>query len=127
MREIVGTEFRVVFEILDNRMHRLKANAPSEEYVVTISLASQTVLAGAVYAAPGVYSLDVPSPDSFKDRAKIQVQVQVKSGTISRDSFWISINTGFYRILKWVLLLPFFLMVGLFSFSRVQPSGRLSL
>ena len=122
VREIVGSEFYVVFEILDRRMQTKQQKPIADSYQVTVYMGSRAVLAQHTYEAPGQYALQVPVPHHFKERAKIHIQVQVKDGTISRDSFWISINIGFYRSIKWILLLPFFFffLISIFKINILK-------
>lgn len=128
IREIVGTEFRVVFEIIDGRL-----TAPDsrfrDEYRVRITWGTRQLLAEQMFTRPGLYAIDVTSPQEFRSSAKITVDVHsVKTGVLSRDSFWISINIGFYRTLKWALLLPFLALsiVVFFVASRQRLSVQLS-
>lgn len=120
--EASGDAFIVQFTIVDSRPGAAKAAArvaaarqggerapPPGPYTVVITLrvpGLQPAVTAASYAAAGTYSLALPVPRT-RGHGLVTVRMQDAFGLASEDAYSVAFHVRYYRILKWLLVLPF--------------------
>jgi len=109
-RDITGATFTVQFEIIDSRSHT------SATYDVKFSIGGD-VLLKKQYILPGLYTEVLPCP-SKRVYSTIEVVMTNEHKQAFFDSFTISFNVHFYRLLKWILIGPFIIMALVLLFIQ---------
>jgi hypothetical protein len=106
---ISGEEFSIEFEIFDGR-DRQKFTPPilPRTYTVQVLIGSRILYTDTV-TSPGYYRIKVPCPP-VRLSTVLKVRATNEHGQVYEDSFTIDINAQFYRIIKWILVVPFFAM-----------------
>ncbi|KAK3244612.1 hypothetical protein CYMTET_45780, partial [Cymbomonas tetramitiformis] len=124
-RDIGGDYFTVAFDVVDNRP---KALAPAmtadggaglvrAPYTVQVQLRTSCIgcqkngfaVTSVMVQQPGTYSVRLPCP---AQRTVGTVSLEMKDGRnfFFSDTFTVSFHMHVYRLLKWLLALPFLLM-----------------
>eukprot|EP00298_Acanthocystis_sp_HF-20_P002965 c13345_g1_i2.p1 GENE.c13345_g1_i2~~c13345_g1_i2.p1 ORF type:complete len:744 (+),score=304.65 c13345_g1_i2:35-2233(+) len=120
--DIVGSTFPVSFEIIDARL-----NIPHPDsivYSVKIKF-GQIILFQHNYTKPGTYLVTVESPKT-RVSGIVRVELEDRHKIHYVDTFSISFNKNFHQTLKWIVVLPFTIMVivifSLKEFKTPLPS-----
>ncbi len=58
------------------------------------------------YTAPGVYTLEIPCPRT-RSTATIHIEMTDAFKTVFVDDFSLSFHMHYYRLLKWLVAVPF--------------------
>ena len=118
--DVRGERIDVPFEILDTReivvpigkdtkgskdQRTLISHGP---YKVTVTVTSPgfSAVATASYDKPGKYRLSAEIPNK-RARGRVTVKVSDASALYVEDGYSVSFHMRYYRVLKWVLVLPF--------------------
>ena len=78
----------------------------------------------ATFETPGTYSLRVDVPNA-RGRGRVTVRVADATRLNAEDSYSVSFHMRYYRVLKWIVVLPFAFMVGAFSVLTASSLGAL--
>jgi len=103
-RDVSGDTFVTQFEIVDKRK-----NVKNAYYRVKVSYGRQ-ILLDKVYNSPGFYTETLPCPHQ-RISALIHVEMTNEHGQAFFDSYTVSFNLHFHKMLKWIVLVPFVAMV----------------
>lgn len=109
--DVRGERIDVPFEIVDERRTvqiERKGGAPHGPYKVTVTVTSpgfSTQVTG-TYDAPGIHKLSTTIPN-WRARGRVTIRVSDASAIFVEDSYSVSFHMRYYRVLKWVLVLPF--------------------
>ena len=131
-RDVGGETLRVQFEIVDRRA-QARAQAGGGEaggasegapaaYNVTVKLVGvgvdemkggeRPVIGVAdAFARPGVYTVEIPCPKT-RTTAGVRLEMATAGGLRFEDNFSVSFHVHYYRLLKWMVALPFTFMVA---------------
>lgn len=114
MRDIVGNRFKIAFEIVDKRKILSDDTSYStlpKKYRVKISIGNDVVLLDEVFLFAGKYVKLLPVP---KERmfGTVVVEMTNERGQVYTDSFAVSFNMEFLKIVKWMIIGPFLLAVA---------------
>ena len=110
--DVRGERIDVPFEIVDTRVTvpvvETKGGAPHGPYKVTVTVTSPgfSAVARGSYDNPGAYKLSAKIPNR-RARGRVTVKVSDASALYVEDSYSVSFHMRYYRVLKWVLVLPF--------------------
>jgi len=129
-RDVRGQTLSVRFEIVDNRPPVLmpSADAAGEpesmrgpyQVVVTLqgvgvdemNMGDQPVIGMMdTFAKPGTYQIEIPCPRT-RSTATVHIEMKDENQIMFTDDFSLSFHIHFYRLLKWLLLLPFTMMAA---------------
>lgn len=113
-RDISGDHIPIELEIVDLRPRYDPLKAPI--YHVKVSYGN-IELFRKNYSSPGVYIESLPVP-SARRSATFLVEMHNEHQQAFFDSFSVCFNLSFHRILKWILVIPFLLMVVLLAFTK---------
>eukprot|EP01128_Nolandella_sp_AFSM9_P007561 TRINITY_DN4183_c0_g1_i1.p1 TRINITY_DN4183_c0_g1~~TRINITY_DN4183_c0_g1_i1.p1 ORF type:complete len:765 (-),score=159.74 TRINITY_DN4183_c0_g1_i1:146-2440(-) len=102
---VSGSSFTLEFEIHDTR-GREEGSYRVEVYFGWTKLFRQG------YAAPGVYQETVKLPPRLMS-GLVRVVMMNENGQVFSDSFALDLNSKFYRIIKWILVFPFFVLCAI--------------
>lgn len=58
------------------------------------------------YTRPGVYTLEIPCPRT-RSTATIHIEMTDEAKTVFVDDFSLSFHMHYYRLLKWLVAVPF--------------------
>jgi len=116
-RDVRSRTIPVSFTIVDNRPIPHNDSMTRGPYKVSVLLAGvgakemnagdQPVIGMAdVMNTTGTYTIEVPSPRS-RTTATIRLEMKDESGVMFVDEFALSFHMHFYRLLKWLVVLPF--------------------
>jgi hypothetical protein len=124
----------VAFEIVDVREGRgrggRKARTPAVykygPYAVVVSITAPNFSrrVAATFETPGTYSLRVDVPNA-RGRGRVTVRVADATRLNAEDSYSVSFHMRYYRVLKWIVVLPFAFMVGAFSALTASSPGAM--
>jgi len=120
-RDVIGGSFVVQFSIVDQTKHQTHDN---QRYEVIMSLggSNKHVLFQKFYSKAGEYTEVVKSPN-HRTAGTVVVRLVNEHGQIHEDSFALSFNVHFYKMLKWLLVGPFTVMaVVLLSFGSLSDN-----
>eukprot|EP00656_Telonema_subtile_P012705 TRINITY_DN16409_c0_g1_i1.p1 TRINITY_DN16409_c0_g1~~TRINITY_DN16409_c0_g1_i1.p1 ORF type:complete len:775 (+),score=189.59 TRINITY_DN16409_c0_g1_i1:112-2436(+) len=117
-RDVLGRSFVVQFEIVD----RSTVGEGSRRYNVSISVGGTTVLSSKSFTSTGMYTEVVQSPE-HRGAAAVIVRMQNQHGQVFEDSMSLSFNVHFYKMLKWMLFLPF-AATAVLTMVIVRPSAE---
>ena len=122
-RDVVGNHFKIMFEIVDHRNHsrgfgHSGKRAPDHKYEVGIEIGKGTLVLDRLYYRPGVYTEIIKAP-TVRQYATVYVYMRTETSLTYVDSFSLSFNMYFYNSIKWVVLIPFFI-IG-FSMLYMKP------
>jgi outer membrane protein assembly factor BamB len=108
--DVRGAHLDVPFEIVDRRKVHA-GGKPHGPYAVTVTVTtpgfSRTV--NRSFDAPGVYALKTEIPN-WRARGHVTIRISDESKLFAEDSYGVSFHMRFYRVLKWILVVPFMLM-----------------
>lgn len=63
------------------------------------------------FARPGVYTVEIPCPKT-RTTAGVRLEMATAGGLRFEDNFSVSFHVHYYRLLKWMVALPFTFMVA---------------
>ena len=134
-RDVGGETLHVQFEIVDRRA-QARASPPGEAaeagdapatsapaaYNVTVRLVGVGVeemkggerpVIGVAdsFTRPGVYTVEIPCPKT-RTTAGVRLEMTAPGGLRFEDNFSVSFHVHYYRLLKWMVALPFTFMVA---------------
>jgi len=121
---VTGGSFNIHFEIVDNRNITLLKDFVGL-YRVRALLGGSIVLHEEVFPYAGVFMLKISSP-AKRITTNVVLELTNERNDIFTDSYSVSFNTYFYRILKWLITLPF-LGMGLFILFAKRSDSDLPL
>eukprot|EP01059_Diplonema_ambulator_P030642 TRINITY_DN532_c2_g1_i4.p1 TRINITY_DN532_c2_g1~~TRINITY_DN532_c2_g1_i4.p1 ORF type:complete len:401 (+),score=117.53 TRINITY_DN532_c2_g1_i4:1206-2408(+) len=122
-RDVVGNNFKIMFEIVDHRGHRQKhghGKTPDKRYHVGIYVGKAMIVLNRHYYQPGVVTEIVKCPPT-RMYATVYVRMRTESAREYSDSYSLSFNMYFFNSIKWVVLIPFF-VIG-FSMLYMKKSA----
>jgi len=113
-RDVRGSNVQIRLTVLDRRP--LRFTNPKTSYKVTATLVGvgaremntgeQPVIGLTQYVnSTGTYTIDLPCPRS-RTTATIRLSVTDENGSTYVDEFPLSFHVHFYRLLKWLVVLP---------------------
>ena len=117
-RDIRSRTLPVQFTIVDERAHAQGVgSAATSSYKVSVVLSGvgakemnsgdQPVIGMAdIYNKTGTYTIEIPCPRS-RSTAVVRVQMKTEASLTYSDEFSLSFHVHFYRLLKWLVVLPF--------------------
>lgn len=109
--DVRGEHIDVPFEIVDKRKVNAKGGKAHGPYAVTVTVTtpgfSRTV--NQSFDEPGEYALKADIPN-WRARGHVTIRVSDQSKLFAEDSYGVSFHMRFYRVLKWILVVPFMLM-----------------
>ncbi|KAL2337850.1 hypothetical protein Fmac_012296 [Flemingia macrophylla] len=127
-RDEEGKSFWVEIEIVDNYRYPSGHQGP---YKVTTSLlvpgnyqGERTIKQNYTYDQPGKYRIKLPTV-SVRTTGTVLVEMVDKNGLYFSDDFSLTFHMHYYKLLKWLLVLP---MLGMFGVLVIlHPQGSMPL
>lgn len=127
-RDEEGKSFWVEIEIVDNYRYPSGHQGP---YKVTTSLlvpgnyqGERTIKQNHTYDQPGKYRIKLPTV-SVRTTGTVLVEMVDKNGLYFSDDFSLTFHMHYYKLLKWLLVLP---MLGMFGVLVIlHPQGSMPL
>ncbi|CAD6207427.1 unnamed protein product [Miscanthus lutarioriparius] len=127
-RDEEGKNFWVEFEIVDKYRVPYGNQAP---YNVTITLlvpgnyqGDRRIVASGVYHQPGRQRMMLPTVP-VRTTGTVVVEMVDKKGLYFSDEFSLTFHMHYYKLLKWLLLLPMLGMFGVLVILRPQEGAPL--
>uniref|UniRef100_A0A6B2KYS3 FG-GAP repeat-containing protein n=1 Tax=Arcella intermedia TaxID=1963864 RepID=A0A6B2KYS3_9EUKA len=125
IQHISGKQFTIFFEILDNRKSQL---VDQIGYKVQV-LFGNILLGNKTFYKPGKYSILVSCPkhqetNYLVSSGTVKVVLTNPLSQVYSDSFHLSFNTNFHKMIKWILAVPFFGMCFVLYFIhkiQIEP------
>lgn len=118
-RDLSGSTFPVRFEIVDKRVRRpiKPGTAPRTLFSYNVSISIDGVSRfHQTYEWPGAYTAHLPVP-STRSHAAVTLWMENDGHQVFTDYFSVSFNLHFHRLLKYVLLLPFTMLVAVVAWA----------
>ncbi|KAE9611022.1 hypothetical protein Lal_00015807 [Lupinus albus] len=127
-RDEEGKSFWVEIEIVDNYRYPSGHQGP---YNVTTSLlvpgnyqGERTIKQNQIYNQPGKYRMKLPTV-GVRTTGTVLVEMVDKNGLYFSDDFSLTFHMHYYKLLKWLVVLP---MLGMFGVLVVlRPQGSMPL
>uniref|UniRef100_A0A164T0K8 DEX1 C-terminal domain-containing protein n=1 Tax=Daucus carota subsp. sativus TaxID=79200 RepID=A0A164T0K8_DAUCS len=124
-RDEEGKNFWVEIEIVDRYRFPSGSQAP---YNVTTSLlvpgnyqGDRTIKQNQVYERPGKYRLKLPTVN-VRTAGTVLVEMVDKNGLHFSDDFSLTFHMHYYKLLKWLVVLPMLGMFGMLVILRPQEA-----
>ncbi|KAL2659000.1 hypothetical protein AAZV13_03G059500 [Glycine max] len=124
-RDEEGKSFWVEIEIVDNYRYPSGHQGP---YKVTTSLlvpgnyqGERTIKLNNTYGQPGKYRIKLPTV-SVRTMGTVLVEMVDRNGLYFSDDFSLTFHMHYYKLLKWLLVLPMLGMFGVLVILRPQGS-----
>ncbi|KAK7286883.1 hypothetical protein RJT34_22209 [Clitoria ternatea] len=124
-RDEEGKNFWVEIEIVDNYRYPSGNQGP---YRVTTSLlvpgnyqGERTIIQNNTYDQPGKYRIKLPTV-SVRTTGTVLVEMVDRNGLYFSDDFSLTFHLHYYKLLKWLLVLPMLGMFGVLVILRPQGS-----
>ncbi|KAL8121505.1 protein DEFECTIVE IN EXINE FORMATION 1 isoform X2 [Apium graveolens] len=124
-RDEEGRNFWVEIEIVDKNRFPSGSQAP---YNVTTSVlvpgnyqGDRTIKQNQVYDRPGKYRLKLPTV-TVRTAGTVLVEMVDKNGLYFSDDFSLTFHMHYYKILKWLIVLPMLGMFGMLVILRPQEA-----
>lgn len=124
-RDEEGKNFWVEIEIVDKNRFPSGSQAP---YNVTTSLlvpgnyqGDRTIKQNQVYDRPGKYRLKLPTV-TVRAAGTVLVEMVDKNGLYFSDDFSLTFHMHYYKLLKWLIVLPMLGMFGMLVILRPQEA-----
>ncbi|KAL3357878.1 hypothetical protein AABB24_015149 [Solanum stoloniferum] len=124
-RDEEGKSFWVEIEIFDKYRYPSGSQAP---YNVTVSLlvpgnyqGDRTIKQNKIFNQPGKYRLMLPTV-SVRTAGTVLVEMVDKNGLYFSDDFSLTFHFHYYKLLKWLLVLPMLGMFGVLVILRPQEA-----
>lgn len=110
--DVRGAHIDVPFEIVDTRkVDAAKEGKAHGPYAVTVTVTTPgfSRAVNQSFDEPGLYALKADIPN-WRARGRVTVRVSDQSKLFAEDTYGVSFHMRFYRVLKWILVVPFMLM-----------------
>ncbi|KAI5392074.1 protein DEFECTIVE IN EXINE FORMATION 1 [Lathyrus oleraceus] len=127
-RDEEGKSFWVEIEIVDN--YRYPSGHQGPYYVTTTLLVpgnyqgDRTIKQNQTYSQPGKYRIKLPTV-GVRTTGTVLVEMVDKNGLYFSDEFSLTFHMHYYKLLKWLLVLP---MLGMFGVLVIlRPQGAVPL
>ncbi|KAJ8899673.1 hypothetical protein K2173_019370 [Erythroxylum novogranatense] len=124
-RDEEGKNFWVEIEIVDKHRYPSGSQAP---YNVTTTLlvpgnyqGDRTIKQNQVFNRPGKYRIKLPTV-TMRTTGTVLVEMVDKNGLYFSDDFSLTFHMYYYKILKWLLVLPMLGMFGVLVILRPQEA-----
>lgn len=124
-RDEEGKSFWVEIEIFDRYRYPSGSQAP---YNVTVSLlvpgnyqGDRTIKQNKIFNQPGKHRLMLPTV-SVRTAGTVLVEMVDKNGLYFSDDFSLTFHFHYYKLLKWLLVLPMLGMFGVLVILRPQEA-----
>ncbi|XP_049375246.1 protein DEFECTIVE IN EXINE FORMATION 1 isoform X2 [Solanum verrucosum] len=124
-RDEEGKSFWVEIEIFDKYRYPSGSQAP---YNVTVSLlvpgnyqGDRTIKQNKIFNQPGKHRLMLPTV-SVRTAGTVLVEMVDKNGLYFSDDFSLTFHFHYYKLLKWLLVLPMLGMFGVLVILRPQEA-----
>lgn len=124
-RDEEGKHFWVEIEIVDK--HRVPSGSQGP-YNVTTSLmvpgnyqGERTIKSSQIYDKPGKYRMKLPTV-GVRTTGTVLVEMTDRNGLYFSDEFSLTFHLYYYKLLKWLLVLPMLGMFGVLVIFRPQES-----
>lgn len=128
LRDEEGDSFWLQFKILDQ--HRVPSGSHGP-YNVTVSLlvpgnyqGPRRILQHQMYDRPDTYKMKLPTVP-VRTTGTVIVEMVDKNGLYFSDEFSLTFHMHYYKLLKWLLVLPMVGMFGLLVIFRPQEGAPL--
>ncbi|KAL0491966.1 outer membrane protein assembly factor BamB [Acrasis kona] len=124
-RDVIGSKMSVEFEIVDNR--KMPSHVP-RSYQVDIKVRSKGQTADAFtkrYEKPGTYVAIVDVPSKPFSSASVSIVMKNDRGQLFKDSFSVTLNSGFLNLFKWIIVIPFTACATIVLFGWVGSRNQL--
>ncbi|KAI3936031.1 hypothetical protein MKX01_021461 [Papaver californicum] len=126
-RDEEGKDFWVDIEIVDKYRFPSGSQAP---YNVTTTLwvpgnyqGERRITQNQVYDRPGTYRINLPTVP-VRTTGTVLVEMVDKNGLHFTDEFSLTFHMHYYKLLKWLLVLPMLGMFGVLVILRPQEAGQ---
>ncbi|RZC80586.1 hypothetical protein C5167_043167 [Papaver somniferum] len=126
-RDEEGKDFWVDIEIVDKYRFPSGSQAP---YNVTTTLwvpgnyqGERRITQNQVYDRPGTYRIKLPTVP-VRTTGTVLVEMVDKNGLHFTDEFSLTFHMHYYKLLKWLLVLPMLGMFGVLVILRPQEAGQ---
>ncbi|KAK3445132.1 hypothetical protein EUGRSUZ_B02781 [Eucalyptus grandis] len=124
-RDEEGKSFWVEFEIVDKHRYPSGYQAP---YNVTTTLlvpgnyqGERRIRQNQIYDRPGKYRIKLPTV-GVRTTGTVLVEMVDKNGLYFSDEFSLTFHMYYYKLLKWLLILPMLVMFGILVILRPQEA-----
>ncbi|KAL3753687.1 hypothetical protein ACJRO7_000998 [Eucalyptus globulus] len=124
-RDEEGKSFWVEFEIVDKNRYPSGYQAP---YNVTTTLlvpgnyqGERRIRQNQIYDRPGKYRIKLPTV-GVRTTGTVLVEMVDKNGLYFSDEFSLTFHMYYYKLLKWLLVLPMLVMFGILVILRPQEA-----
>ncbi|XP_055807363.1 protein DEFECTIVE IN EXINE FORMATION 1-like isoform X2 [Solanum dulcamara] len=124
-RDEEGKSFWVEIEIVDKYRYPSGSQAP---YNVTVSLlvpgnyqGERTIKQNKIFDRPGKHRIMVPTV-SVRTAGTVLLEMVDKNGLHFSDDFSLTFHMHYYKLLKWILVLPMLGMFGVLVILRPQEA-----
>ncbi|XP_068341041.1 protein DEFECTIVE IN EXINE FORMATION 1-like [Pyrus communis] len=124
-RDEEGKNFWVEFEIIDSYRYPSGLQAP---YNVTVTLlvpgnyqGERRIRINETYNRPGKHNMKLPTV-GVRTTGTVLVEMVDKNGLYFSDDFSLTFHMYYYRLLKWLLVLPMIGMFGILVILRPQEA-----
>ncbi|XP_015056230.1 protein DEFECTIVE IN EXINE FORMATION 1-like isoform X2 [Solanum pennellii] len=124
-RDEEGKSFWVEIEIVDKYRYPSGSQAP---YNVTVSLlvpgnyqGERTIKQNKIFDRPGKHQLMLPTVN-VRTAGTVLLEMVDKNGLYFSDDFSITFHMHYYKLLKWILVLPMLGMFGVLVILRPQEA-----
>ncbi|CAN4109706.1 unnamed protein product [Withania somnifera] len=124
-RDEEGKSFWVEIEIVDKYRYPSGSQAP---YNVTVSLlvpgnyeGERTIKQNKVFDRPGKHQIMLPTV-SVRTAGTVLLEMVDKNGLYFSDDFSLTFHMHYYKLLKWILVLPILGMFGVLVILRPQEA-----
>lgn len=122
-RDEEGDSFWVQFKIVDEHRRPLGSQAP---YNVTVTLlvpgnyqGPRRITQNEIYNQPGTYKFKLPVVP-VRTTGTVVIEMVDKNGLYFSDEFSLTFHMHYYKLFKWLLVLPMVGMFGLLVILRPQ-------
>lgn len=124
-RDEEGKNFWIEFEIVDAYRHPSGTQAP---YNVTITLlvpgnfqGERSIKQNQIYNSPGKYRIKLPTV-GVRTTGTVLIEMVDSNGLYFSDEFSLTFHMYFYKLLKWLVILPMVGMFGVLVILRPQDA-----
>ncbi|CAN0879812.1 Protein DEFECTIVE IN EXINE FORMATION 1 [Linum grandiflorum] len=124
-RDEEGKNFWVEFEIVDK--HRFPSGSQAPYNVTTTLLVpgnyqgDRRITQSQIYDEPGKYRTKLPTV-GVRTTGTVMVEMVDKNGLYFSDDFSLTFHMYYYRLLKWLIVLPMLGMFGILVILRPQEA-----
>lgn len=113
--DVQGESWTLIFDIVDDRSvqnkNGLGANMMMHTYYVIVTYGRRMIAFGGIFHEPGMHKITIPAPPE-RLHTMVHVFLRVPGGQIVEDSFAMSFNAHVLDTAKFILVLPFLLVMA---------------